>query len=498
MPPESPPPPSSPPARAEAGLDQMLRDLAGAGRWAELRDAVLARPAARLSGRAIEELATAAARLRDPRAGRRAALAAIGRDLPPGRRASVARLVGVSGAQSEALLVLLADLDGAADSERRAGLARNLRPLLVSADALVRDAATALTRRIARVGNDPGERLPQPDGYVPSPPARRAFPLEILAAPGVPAAEAEVFARLDAGFEEGLGTVVAPEVLLFRNVFVSPQGQVWRREGVQVGEDLVGRGLRPLDPEALAAAAEAPELAEAEFGLHPTDGNFYHWLVNHLPGLDWQLERPAPPVLLHGAGFPGFAAEALDLIAGGAWPRLAPAGPVLVRRLYFSRQPVEVLADWRRFGPVYDRLIRGAGAEASDGDALLYISRRDAERRSMRNEAALEEALVALGFRIVRFAGVPLAEQIRVIRSARVIVSPHGAALAHLAMARPGTRVVELMPIGPNPSVRFNMARLSRLRGHRHTLWLEAADPLDGSWTASLDALLPVLRRAAA
>jgi hypothetical protein len=42
------------------------------------------------------------------------------------------------------------------------------------------------------------------------------------------------------------------------------------------------------------------------------------------------------------------------------------------------------------------------------------------------------------------------------------------------------------------------MARLSRLCGHQHTLWLEAADPLDGSWTANLDALLPVLRRAAA
>ena len=86
------------------------------------------------------------------------------------------------------------------------------------------------------------------------------------------------------------------------------------------------------------------------------------------------------------------------------------------------------------------RLLRGEG-EPSD---VLYASRRDATRRRMLNEADLEKALAGLGFRILVAGELSVREQIAAFSRAKLIVAPHGAALANLTFAPPGATVVEI------------------------------------------------------
>jgi hypothetical protein len=77
----------------------------------------------------------------------------------------------------------------------------------------------------------------------------------------------------------------------------------------------------------------------------------------------------------------------------------------------------------------------------------LYVTRGSRRHnRIVRNEQELLAALAPLGFTAVDPGALPLAEQIRLFAGAEAIVAPHGAALANLAFARPGTRVVELFP----------------------------------------------------
>ena len=64
------------------------------------------------------------------------------------------------------------------------------------------------------------------------------------------------------------------------------------------------------------------------------------------------------------------------------------------------------------------------------------------------NEAELIRMLRARGFDIVDPSQMTVAEQIRTFATASVIVSPHGAALANLVFASPGSTVIELFPPG--------------------------------------------------
>ena len=74
----------------------------------------------------------------------------------------------------------------------------------------------------------------------------------------------------------------------------------------------------------------------------------------------------------------------------------------------------------------------------------LYISRRKS-RRPLANEHGVESFLANRGFKIAYFEDLPLIEQLKAVRSAKIIVAPHGAALSNLVVARPCTRVFEIM-----------------------------------------------------
>ena len=77
----------------------------------------------------------------------------------------------------------------------------------------------------------------------------------------------------------------------------------------------------------------------------------------------------------------------------------------------------------------------------------LYVSRAKSSR-SLPNERDIELSLEARGFRIVYFEELRFAEQLCAVHSADVIVAPHGAGLANLIVARPGTTVIEIMTQG--------------------------------------------------
>lgn len=112
------------------------------------------------------------------------------------------------------------------------------------------------------------------------------------------------------------------------------------------------------------------------------------------------------------------------------------------------------------------------GEEHEDQPDAVYVSRRDSVKRSLSNEVELESALAEVGFRIVTLSGRTFQDQVRLFRSARLIVSAHGAGLANVIFCRPGSRVIELMP-----SVRDIrcMQRLSAVCGVQHDVRVVAA-----------------------
>ncbi len=86
-------------------------------------------------------------------------------------------------------------------------------------------------------------------------------------------------------------------------------------------------------------------------------------------------------------------------------------------------------------------------AQQASATERVYIT-RGAQRhsRSIVNEAQVRDVLDQFGFRAVDPGTLSVSEQIELFRSAAVIVSPHGAALANLVFASPGAAVLELFP----------------------------------------------------
>ncbi|HEX2190674.1 MAG TPA: glycosyltransferase family 61 protein [Longimicrobiaceae bacterium] len=184
----------------------------------------------------------------------------------------------------------------------------------------------------------------------------------------------------------------------------------------------------------------------------PGSGIYYHWLLDVLPRLE----------IARRAGF-GPEGPARFLVDGGARPfqreTLARLGIGAERVLDAAEHP-HVVAD-RLVVPSYpgrsehpprwvvDFLRRLLPAEADEpGTGRIYLSRSDAACRRVANESRVERALAARGFRSVRLAGLPVAEQAALFASAHTVVGPHGSGLANLAFCKPGARVVELFAPG--------------------------------------------------
>ena len=81
------------------------------------------------------------------------------------------------------------------------------------------------------------------------------------------------------------------------------------------------------------------------------------------------------------------------------------------------------------------------------GAKKLYISRVKS-RRSLPDEKGIEKILKGKGFEVAYFEDMSFVEQLKSIRAAEVIVSPHGAGLSNIIVAKPDTKVIELMTQG--------------------------------------------------
>ena len=76
-------------------------------------------------------------------------------------------------------------------------------------------------------------------------------------------------------------------------------------------------------------------------------------------------------------------------------------------------------------------------------------------------------------------------------------MAPHGAGLALLLAARPGTAVVELVPATrASLALRTCFAKVSRVAGLRHHLWLEHPDLVTGAWAADLPGVIAAVAAA--
>ncbi|MDT4939644.1 MAG: hypothetical protein QOG80_3315 [Pseudonocardiales bacterium] len=182
------------------------------------------------------------------------------------------------------------------------------------------------------------------------------------------------------------------------------------------------------------------------------DGNYYHFLHDVIPRLGVLEQCPdiAPPERWYVPVHTHFHQQLLDLVGitpdqrvdADAHPHVradclvVPGVPAMI-----EKNPPWVVQFLR------ERLLPKAGP-VEPGPPIYVTRGPSANNRTVLNEASVLALLTERGFVAVDPGRLSVVVQIRAFGAAPVIVAPHGAALANLAFASPGSAVIELFPAG--------------------------------------------------
>lgn len=136
-----------------------------------------------------------------------------------------------------------------------------------------------------------------------------------------------------------------------------------------------------------------------------------------------------------------------DAVGAGDMPLVNCDAPVRVRRLLvvdgFAQTDAYLSPHVRWFaGDVLEAL----GADAAGEGRRLFLPRRPAQGRSVRNLAAVEACVRRHGFETVYPEDLPWQRQVALFRQAAQVVGVQGSALTTTMFCRPGTRVLSLVP----------------------------------------------------
>jgi hypothetical protein len=214
-------------------------------------------------------------------------------------------------------------------------------------------------------------------------------------------------------------------------------------ERVDVDLSPLGIGDSAVDWESVPAQTEPGPGLYADswyvgYGHALLEGLSRCWALGH-------IERPSGVVVAHKAARsiyrPWF--EALGVPAGEL--RSAHRAPLRVDNLLVPSQSYVLDRGMSpRFHELTRRIAKRLGA--ASGCARLYVSRRDAPKRRLVNEAEIEAVFSEGGFRIYHPEEHTIEEQVRAFAGASVVAGPVGSSLYSVAFSPPQTRLLVLAP----------------------------------------------------
>lgn len=196
--------------------------------------------------------------------------------------------------------------------------------------------------------------------------------------------------------------------------------------------------------------------------LIPLWNNYYHWTIECLPRLaslkKYECETRKNPKILIPEEPPSWMVESLELAGVSESDRTELTQHLNVNNLVVPSypRPLRIECEWTR-----ETLRRGINSY-SDHDRI-YVTRRKATRRRVRNERALTKLLQKYGFKTYALEELTVREQVNLFSNANIVISPHGAGLANIVYADSLT-VIELF----GESKKTTFYRLAQLLDHEY------------------------------
>mgnify|MGYP000005136142 CR=1 FL=1 len=178
-------------------------------------------------------------------------------------------------------------------------------------------------------------------------------------------------------------------------------------------------------------------------------GSHFHWLFDVLPRMGILSESGVPRGSIAHYAMPQTAhapyLEALRHLGVGDG-QLIQMGPT--DRIYVEDLILPSLPERRGNPPAWvcqflrDQFLPLADGASAGRPERIYVERRG--NREVTNQDAVEEVLARHGITTIRPEEHSLGAQVALFQNAELIVGPHGAGLANIVFASPGTQVVEI------------------------------------------------------
>lgn len=195
---------------------------------------------------------------------------------------------------------------------------------------------------------------------------------------------------------------------------------------------------------------------------------FPAWHHEVLPKLRWLEEYESTtgesPTLIVPAGLSSFQVRSLELLGYDPESWVVAGGePIRVERLLLAPHPrrakgTHLHTSASELAWISDRIGSNVGRKSAEYSRRVYVSRRDADRRSVRNEDEVVEALREEGFSWYEPGRLSYEEEVRLFSGAEVVVGAHGMGLASIFHADDAA-LLELFPEGGATEHYFLTAR---------------------------------------
>jgi len=249
---------------------------------------------------------------------------------------------------------------------------------------------------------------------------------------------------------------------LLPDCFIDETHRVVLRSGRFVSELLYG--VHPLMAARTALWEPAPAGPIDQAFVTPYFGwtNYFHAVVDVLSTLAiYQRLGLSCPIVVPG----DIDSIHAEIIRASGIPENTPvltASDVRGRLIRLAVCPDHVSAQLLRAWSA--TLVRRVVGDSPDeaGTEILYISRGKSPNRPLVNEEQLEDMLRSgWNCRVVHMEDMSLAEQIEIVRQARIVVGPHGAGFTNMLFAPPRTPLIELLPSQYRDPCYANLARVA-------------------------------------
>jgi capsular polysaccharide biosynthesis protein len=178
--------------------------------------------------------------------------------------------------------------------------------------------------------------------------------------------------------------------------------------------------------------------------------NFGHWMGEHLlklRSIEKYMEMSGNrPTLILGQDPPKFVFESLETLGFDKKDcRFYTGEPLHINKLVIPRypHPTPGTIKW-----LQERYLGGAGrspGNSSSSNSRIYISRADADRKNVINEAEVVKCLHRYGFERYVLGNLHVVEQAQLFANAEYIIGPTGSGFHNLVFSDDPT-IIELVP----------------------------------------------------